>query len=410
MKAYVNFMSNAVLAMMVICALLLPWNFLVPQCGTFLVFFWLIGFNWKEKWENICKSPLVWIWIAFCILYVTGYFWSANKSEAAISLAVKLGLFIFPPVFASMRLDAKQTKWIFGAYIIGLTSVGLFMLVRAMLLYSKDGVNHFSYQDFSEHIMHPSYISLYYVVGVMLLFHGVLLHKFSIRSKIISIGLVLFFSIMVFMLASKTGIISLVFAFLFYIGYAIVRFRRYAVAGGALVALVAGFFIAVNVFPVLAERLKEMTEVISSSAPIDPKDTESNRVRLLIWKVDRELIAQHPFAGVGTGDVQDSLEVKYLEKGMTGAKEKNLNAHSQYFQTGIALGIPGIILLCGIFLCTIIAGIRRRFGFIVLFTLLLMFNFIPESMLQVQTGTLFVGFFYSLVLFAADRSILSPKL
>ena len=94
---------------------------------------------------------------------------------------------------------------------------------------------------------------------------------------------------------------------------------------------------------------------------------------------------------------------------MTGAYEKKLNAHSQFFQTGIALGLPGIIILSGIFLAAFIWCVRRRFGFGALLTALLVFNFIPESMLQIQAGTLFAGFFYCFILFAADTAVLSPK-
>lgn len=282
------------------------------------------------------------------------------------------------------------------------------MLIRAMLTYVNTGVSHFSYQEFSDHIMHPSYLSLYYVVGVMLLFHGALLQQISVSRKAIAAVIVLFFCIIVFMLASKTGMISLIMVFLFYVGYAVVRFRRYVVAAVALVILIGGFFIALQLFPALNARLSAMTEVMSSSKPVNPAETESNRVRLLIWQADMELISEHPLWGTGTGDVQDDLMRKYDEKGMTGAHEKKLNAHSQYFQTGIALGITGIVSLVAVFLSAFFWGIRKRFGFVVLFTAILVFNFIPESMLQLQAGTVFIGFFYSLVLFAADQRVLSP--
>jgi O-antigen ligase len=211
------------------------------------------------------------------------------------------------------------------------------------------------------------------------------------------------------MLASKTGMISLVVVFLFYIGYAVVRFKRYFVAGAALVALIVAFFIAMNVLPGLKERITNLTQMISSDAPIDPKEVESNRVRVLIWNQDMQLISENMLTGVGTGDVQDALMKKYEAAGMTGAYEKKLNAHSQYFQTGIALGIPGLLILLGIFLVAFTWSVRSRYGFCALLTILLAFNFIPESMLQTQAGTLFMGFFYSLILFAADKKVLSPK-
>jgi hypothetical protein len=408
MKGYSKVLAQIGFVLTGTCALLLPWNFLVPQLATFLFFFWLIGGNWKEKWHNIKSSPLIVFWMAFWAINLLGRYWSTNTKEAEIALVTKLGLLVFPLVFSSSRYSEKQTKMVFGLFLAGLSTVGIFMIARAVFLYENEGVSHFSYQDFSEHIMHQSYLSLYYVVGVMLLFHGVLLQYASVRNKAYASVAILFFCILVFMLASKTGIVSLILVFLFYIGYAIVRFKRYVVAAAALIILFGGFFVALRVFPALDARLHAMTEALSSTNPVNPAETESNRVRLLIWQADMELISAHPLLGTGTGDVQDDLMLKYSEKGMTGAYEKKFNAHSQFFQTGIALGLLGMGLLVAIFLSAFVWSIRKRYGFIVLFTSILVFNFIPESMLQLQAGTLFVGFFYSLVLFAADHRVLSP--
>jgi len=409
MEKYNHTMQTITYAVVVLCTFLLPWNFLVPQCGTFLVFFWLITFDYREKRKNIRAQPMYWLFLAFTVLYIAGYFWSDNKTEAVISLAVKVSVFIFPLIFASLRYNYKQTKLVLQSFLAGLITVGCFMLIRAVVTGPQKDVDLWTYQQLSRDIMHPSYLSLYFVAGIMVCFHGILLRDVPMKKKALAGLLVLFFCIMIFMLSSKTGIISLVVVFLFYIGYAVVRFRRYVVAGVSLLVLITGFFVALQTFPALKARLHAMTEVISSDKPIDPSESESNRVRLLIWQQDLQLIMEHPLTGVGTGDVQVELMKKYIDAGMTGAFDKKLNAHSQFFQTGIAVGLPGIIILLGILLGSFTWAIRRRFGFAALLTVLIAFNFIPESMLQVQAGTLFFGFFFSFILFAADPAVLSPE-
>lgn len=390
-------------------AFLLPWNFLVPPALALLFCCWLFSGQWKQKLENIRASQVVWLFISFGVLYFAGYFWSANKAEAFRSIAVKLTVFIFPVVFASLRFGYAFTKRILQSFLTGLIVVGVFMIARAAYFHLNGDPGRWTYQALTEYIMHPSYISLMYVVGIMICFHGILLRDVPVKKKAIAIAFVLFFTLMVFLLSSKTGLISLVFAFLFYIGYAVVRFKRYFVAGAALAALIIAFFVSLKVFPAMEARINAMLEVISSDKPIDPKEYESNRVRLLIWSADMELISAHPMTGVGTGDVQDELMRTYTEKGMQGAYDKKLNAHSQFLQTGIALGWPGMIILIGIFLTAFVWSVRRRFGFAALLVTLLVFNFIPESMLQVQAGTLFFGFFFSFILFAADTAVISPE-
>jgi O-antigen ligase len=409
MEKFNGTMSSVTYWLVVACAFLLPWNFIIAPVGILLVLSWLLTFDYKAKWENMRSHSVLWLFLALMVLYIAGYFWSENKSEALTSLEVKASILFFPLVFASLRYDYKRTKLILQGFLAGLICVGTFMIIRSVFTNADPTVDVWSYQELSRDIMHPSYLSLYYVAGIMVCFHGILLRDVPVARKALAVAFVLFFCIMIFMLTSKTGIISLLLIFLFYIGYAVVRFKRYVVAGAGLVALVIGFFMALQLFPSLKERLSNMTEVLSSDTPINPAEVESNRVRLLIWQQNIQIMSAHTLAGVGTGDVQDALMKKYEEAGMTGAYEKRLNAHSQFFQTGIALGLPGMVILFGIFLAAFTIAVRRRYGFAALLTVLLAFNFIPESMLQLQAGTFFFGFFFSFILFTADTAVISPK-
>lgn len=409
MSNYLNITRTVTFALTLVAALLLPWNFIVPPVLVFLTTSWLLQPDWKEKWINFRSVPVAWLFLLLAAFYVAGYFWSENKPEAINSIVVKLAIFVAPLVFGSMRFNYTRTKLILQAFLAGLITVGIFMLSRSIYAYFGNSINNFSYQEFSRDIMHPSYLSLYYVVGIMICFHGILLRNAEVKKKVVAAGFTLFFCVMIFMLASKTGLISLVIVFLFYIIYAVVRFKRYVTAAIGAIALIAAFVIALNVFPSLKERITNLTQLISSDTPIDPSEVESNRVRILIWQQDMQLVSENLLYGTGTGDVQDELMKKYQKAGMTGAYEKKLNAHSQFFQTAIALGLPGLLVLCGIFLAAFTWCVRRRFGFCAMFTVLLVFNFIPESMLQIQAGTLFTGFFFVFVLFAADTAVLSPK-
>ncbi len=409
MQNYVTRMQQVVYGLTVACAFMLPSNFLIGPLGVLLVVCWLIGGDYKQRWVNMRQQPVLWLFVALMVLYFIAAFWSDNRDEAIVSLSVKASILFFPVVFAATRYDYAKTKFVLQVFLAGLLSVGVFMIVRSIFTNADPGIDVWSYQQLSRDISHPSYLSLYYVVGIMICFHGILLREVPVNKKAIAVAFVLFFCIIIFMLASKTGLISLVLVFLFYIGYAVVRFKRYVVAAAALVVLIAGFFISLQVFPSIGARVNALKETLTSNAPIDPASSESSQVRLLIWQQDLQLLSENMLTGVGTGDVQDELMKKYKAAGMTGAAEHKLNAHNQYLQTGIALGLPGMVLLIGIFLTTFTVAVRRRYGFAALFALLLAFNFIPESMLQLQAGTFLFGFLFSFILFAADTAVISPK-
>lgn len=392
-------------------ALLLPSGQSVASMEGFLTIFFVIEWNWKEKLTNIREhSRLLIPWMLFFGLYVLGLGWTSNMHEGGFNVQVKLSLFLFPLIIASRRFNTRQTQILLGTFLFGLLAAGIFMLVRAAKIYYTEGVNTFYYQAFAAHMPHPSYLSMYYCTAIMILFHGILLQPFRVRPyKIAAIALCLFYSVIVFLLSSKLGILSMILLFAGYIVYSVIRFRRYVVGISAFLALVFGCIIAFKAFPEMAARLERMKQALfMSEEKIDPSAVESNRARMLVWQADYALVSRHPWTGVGTGDAKDSLVAEYRTRQMTGALHEELNAHSQLFQTAIVLGIPGLAALLLLIFFPAASAMRNQFGFAVLFALLFFLNILPESMLERQDGTLFFGFFYSLILFAIDRRCLSP--
>jgi O-antigen ligase len=394
--------------LLLLAAVFMPFGFFQGPLAGFLALSWLVDFRWKKKWDAIRSSGWFWAMALFYGLYALSMLWTDDKAAGNMSLQVKLGMFIYPLVLVSEKFDARETRRLFLAFLAGLLAAGLFMLGRAGYIWINEDRNAFFYQAFTERMVHPSYLAMYYCLGIMLLFHGILLQNIPAKPwKIVAAALCIFFVVIMLFLASKLGLLSLALIVAGYVVYAIIRFKRWVVGILSLVLLAGGFFTAMQLFPGFRERITNLTSALSSDAPIDPAETESNRVRLLIWNADATIIASNPL-GVGAGDVQQALQQEYTIRGMTGAADKHLNAHSQFFQTTIATGWAGLAAFLLIVAGPVVWGLRNRYGFAVLFGLLFLFNCLPESMLEVQAGTLYFGFFYSLLLLSANRSCLTP--
>lgn len=373
-----------------------------------IVLVWLIEPNWKMKWLALRTAKWVWAMAFFYGMYLISLIWTDNLNSGFFNLQVKLGMLMYPLVLCSLQLNISETRRLFLSFLAGLTAAGLFMLIRAVVIWVTQHRNAFYYQDFSDQLLHPSYLAMYYCTGLILLFHGILLQAFPARPwKIIAIGLCLFFIVILLLLASKLGIIALGFLIISYAIYAILRFKRYVVGGLSILALILGFGLALKLFPGLSERVQNLTTTFTSTEKIDVAEVESNRVRLLIWQAGGSIASTQAF-GVGAGDVQEVLETEYAHRGMTGALHKHLNAHSQILQTLLATGWLGLISLLLIIIGPLLLGIRRQYGFVVLFFSLFLLNCFPESMLEVQAGALFFGLFYSLFLYSVDKRCLTP--
>lgn len=99
--------------------------------------------------------------------------------------------------------------------------------------------------------------------------------------------------------------------------------------------------------------------------------------------------------GVGTGDVKDEITKYYLSKGSKIITTQYLNAHNQFAQTTIALGIPGLSVLLSFFAFGFITAYRKRDIIFLCFLLLMSIQMLFESMLEQQAGVIFITLFFT---------------
>jgi O-antigen ligase len=100
--------------------------------------------------------------------------------------------------------------------------------------------------------------------------------------------------------------------------------------------------------------------------------------------------------GVGTGDANDILLQSYKSKDYAGILENRLNAHNQYLQTYIAVGIPGFLVLILMLFIPLIQSFRTGNILFLLLLVLVSFNLLFESMFERQAGVVFYAFFNGL--------------
>ena len=165
-----------------------------------------------------------------------------------------------------------------------------------------------------------------------------------------------------------------------------------------LIILLVAFYGTINVFSVTAKRLSAAQGTINSEK-IENNTSESTAERLLIWKSSLSIIKHNFLFGVGTGDVKDRLMAEYKKRYISNAYLHRLNAHNQYFQTFIAIGFFGFIILIVSLVFPAFVSIKNRNILYLLFLFLISFNFLFESMLERQAGVVFYAFFNSLMFY-----------
>jgi O-antigen ligase len=360
---------------------------------------WIIEGDFKNKFRVLFTSRPALIFIAFFLLHLIGMIYTKNVDSGLFDIQVKLTLLLFPLIYVSRPIHRRQMYFVFYSLITGCIVVSLIMLARAFSIYNDTGENQFFYEQFS-FLGHPGYLSMFMNVAIAWLVLGMLEKNrpFKAMPRFWAALIVAFLSVIIVLLSSKLGILTLFLIFLGAAIYYILDRKKYLIGFSAILALVLSVSALLYFVPEISARVTRAVTVLTSEST-DVQDAESTAVRLLVWKASNEIIARNPFIGVGTGDTKDELLEEYKKDGMTGALSNNLNCHNAYYQVFVSLGLIGFLLFILHLLAPLRIAYRRKNTIYVLFLLIVMFNFLTESMLERQTGVLFFALFNSLLCF-----------
>lgn len=365
------------------------------------------------------KNSFAWLFVSLYLIYFVGMFYSDNKDFGWKDMEMKLSLLLFPLIMFSMPLSFEQRNTIFKSFLWGCLIAVVPCLINASYNYINEQnyiagnpqlykypikINFFLSSRLSI-ILHPSYFAMYLnlALGIIMYFWFLNDQHYKVMNNLLLISLATVFIVFIFLLASKSGLVTLSFFFLAFLFFLARKKKKYK-EGVVLVLIgLSTFLLLFKLAPEFKNRLKNLKYAITSKN-IDKTTKESSAERILIWGASSKIILDNVLFGVGTGDVKDALIKKYEEEGITFAVEKKLNAHNQFLQTAVALGLIGVLILTACLLIPLYKSFKEREFLYVFFLILIIINFLFESMLETQAGVIFYTFFNSLLFYNMQRS------
>lgn len=380
-------------------ALCLPLVRLTPIFISLLLLNWLLEGDYKNKFQSIFKNKSALLFVSFFLIHLVGLAYTENMDSGWFDLQVKLSLFIFPIIFVSRPFDQKQIKSMFWAFVVGSIVCSFILLTRAVYTYYVFSENNFFYLQLS-FFTHPSYIAMYFNLVIAWLMLVLFKKEDHLKRThvVLSVCCILFFSFMIVLLSSKMGLIVLLMLYLGFMIYFIISRKRYLLGVVGLLIIISSVFMLLRFVPEISDRLKTVITAVSNTST-NQAESESTAVRMLIWSAANQVISENLLLGVGTGDAKDKLLEEYEKRGMTGASEHKLNAHNEYYQVFVSLGLIGFVVLLLCLLFPLYNAFASSNSIYVLFLLIVILNFSAESMLETQAGVIFFAFFNSLLCF-----------
>ena len=354
-------------------------------------------------WREIRRPGLHWILPLFFMIHVAGLLWSSNLKFGFRDLETKLSLLLFPLLLCGLD-DQDSWKNIRRAFVNGCLAAAVFLLAMAIKSFMESGKGiAFFYVGFSSPLMHPTYLSMLINLGLVFL-----IQELQGRSDDMNSGWVVWikFIFLWFILVLLSSRMSFLVSLITCSGLTAWLFMRKNLPGRIAVALagcimtaLAGMFTA-NMY---TGRVNEFGQSLGASSDQHSSASfNSTTGRLEIWRQVRKLLPEVLPMGTGTGDVKDALMESYRSNDFNYGLEKSLNAHNQYLQTVLALGIPGLAsLLLFVFSPLVFRRINRDPA-VTCFFLVIGLNALAESILEVQRGVVMTALFAPLLM-SGDR-------
>jgi len=344
-----------------------------------------------DQFKKGLKDKNLWLSFAFFFLSVISASFSSNKTEAGFGIEIKMSFLVVPYLFYCFKWPVQIIKRCLVSFVSGCFFACLALIIRGAYYAFNGHAEYLFYTPFSVFI-HPSYFAMYLILAIAIIV--MLYHDWFKSQKTVaytSYFILVSFIVTVFLCGSKLGLISFFITMPLILLY---KFREFLSIKTAAILVVVLFVlggVSYKAFPGAFERLSSLTTV--SLVTLDKTSSESTTVRILIWEQCMNIVRSNFWLGTGVGDVNDELYKAYEANGLTGALEHKLNTHNQYFQTFIGLGLLGFILLVFMTFGALISSIKRKHFLLFIFSLLIILNFMVESMLQTSAGVLFFAFF-----------------
>ena len=124
--------------------------------------------------------------------------------------------------------------------------------------------------------------------------------------------------------------------------------------------------------------------------------------RLDYTRASFHIIGQHPWFGVGTGDVPQAFAQTYDEIHSPLNEEYRFRAHNQYLAIAVAFGLVGLAFFLFVLFYPWFASKRNHTYLYLVFLCVMLLSMFPEDTLETQAGATLFAFFVSLLLFAKN--------
>lgn len=378
---------------------LLPFN--IESFGAFFLI--LLSFLFYDNLKvDFSDFKLVLYFSLFYLIEVITLTYSDDLERGINVVLRRITFFLMPVAFLLIRnqLSKKFIRNLLNTYVFSLFVLGILFIVFIVIffeLYSAKLISlsikswnfkHSLLSNFYRDI-HPTYLSMGFLLGNLILALRVKESKNKIKKTLYIVGL-LFFTLIIFIIKARiviltTLIISPVFILLI---YGIINYRRL-------------FFISLIFSASLAVTFTFLNQVqklnIKNSIKNSLQINDQNISRLDIYHASFNVIEKNLFFGVGTGDAKKELINSYKEKKLYKLyRNQFFNTHNQYLHYLLSGGLFSLLSFVITFIYLLFLSIKSSDHLFFSFLFIIIMVMLTENIFNRINGIFFFSLFSSI--------------
>ncbi len=375
-----------------------PFWHLMPLMGL-LMFILVMVYNPLKTtasllWKNM--KPVL-IFSAMFLSVLVGMTYTENTEFGWTDVVLKLSFLLFALHFAMIPqgfIRKSDISIILKAFIFTVFAVSIELVIMSAWRFLETSDLNVFYYTGLVYYQHPSYIGLSVVFSIMYILHNYITNNtlYKKTTKFRYLFMMAWMVVFLFLLQSKAAILTYIFIVILALGFLIFQTRKLRMAIQSLVVLSIITIAATFLVPNSLERFSEVRKNATTPST-NNSNKESTAARVHLWKTAISVIGEKPFWGYGTGDARDVYNKKLLANGFVENNDFSYNTHSQYLQSLMTTGLPGLVSLLLLLFYPLIVAFKRKQLLYLGVVLIMMFNLLVECMFERQLGVMFFAFF-----------------
>ncbi len=314
---------------------------------------WLIEGNYRKKIAAITANPVIMAVLIYLFLLVMGLLWTHDLTNGLAVLKKNWKLMLLPVFFTVAHAPWRPpestptgTRFFVGFFVAGMTVAMTLTWLAWFDLFQRADTTPTHLTPGTFHVIYNPMLAL----TIYLLAHEVLWGRAQGASRWALLGLAGLMTFNMFLTEGRSGQL----AFFVLLTLLCLQIFHKNIWRALLIITLSGpalFALAYQASPVFHTRVdRGITEI----QQFHHNPNSSVGLRLLFWQNSWELIATHPWLGVGTGDFSsDYAAVNQKNSPRSVATD---NPHNQFVLAWSQLGLLGLLSLISIFIIQIGQG------------------------------------------------------